>query len=74
MVNPHLELIQFVLERAENEPVSRRARLLRALASICGDQKEQQQLGDLALHLERADALCREFNFSFVKKLSGGAQ
>ncbi len=62
------ELIAFVLEKAEQAPLHRRARIFRGLASVCGDQDEQKQLNQIAKDLNNADALCREFNFKFIQK------
>jgi hypothetical protein len=65
MSNPHHELFQFVLEKAEQEPNSRKIRLYRALASYAGNPEEASKLNTLADGLESADHLCREFIFNF---------
>lgn len=67
---PHMELIAFVLDRAQDESTAKRARLYRALAPIVGEPAERNALDRLAYDLETADALCREFIFSFSQKTS----
>jgi len=54
-MNPLQELIKFVLEKAETEPLRRRAAIYRGLASICGDELEAAHLKAVADDLERAD-------------------
>lgn len=68
--NRHNELVAFVLDQAESVPIARRARLYRALADIVGVPEEADQLNTMAAALEQAEALCREFKFSFSQKLS----
>lgn len=66
MENPnHVELIGFVLDRAQSESPIKRARLYRALAVISGAPAERDRLVELASDLERTDGLCREFILSF---------
>lgn len=67
---PHTELIGFVLDRAQEESLHKRARLYRALAEVCGRPEERDHLISLASDLERADGLCREFILSFHQKQS----
>jgi hypothetical protein len=54
-MNPLQELISFALEKAEHEPLRRRAVIYRGLASICGDPLEAAHLEAIAADLERAD-------------------
>jgi hypothetical protein len=54
-MNPLQELIRFVLEKAEQEPLRRRAVIYRGLAAVCGDQLEAAHLNSVAADLERAD-------------------
>lgn len=54
MNNDLQELIGFILEKAELEPIGRRAIIYRALAVICGDPLWQQHLSAVAKDLERA--------------------
>lgn len=70
MKSDHLEMIRVTLDAAEQLPVARRVRVLRALAEICGDQEEQHSLRSQATSLDSADKLCREFKFSFIQKNS----
>lgn len=67
-MNEHEQLIAYVLQHSANEPVRKRITLLRALASIAGDSKNEKTIRELALNLDRADRLCRDFEFSFVQK------
>lgn len=62
------ELITFVMEASETLPLKRRARIISALAEVCGDPEEEKSLRQLAATLADADTLCRQFNFSFVQK------
>lgn len=63
-----VELIRFVLESSDQQPVHRRVTLYRGLANICGDETEAKQLTTLADELEKADARCAEFIFSFSQQ------
>jgi hypothetical protein len=67
-MNDHLTLLNFVLEKALEAPNEKRIRIYRGLAAICGDEQEEANLKALAATLEKAERLCREFNFSFVQK------
>lgn len=62
------QMMLFVMEQAEREPLARRVRIYRGLARLCGDAAEQKKLTALAMDLEKADSLCRELNFSFQQK------
>lgn len=62
------DLIYFVLEQCQDQPVHRRIQLYRGLANICGVESEAAQLKSLADALEKQDALCREFIFSFSQQ------
>lgn len=63
-----VELIDFVLEKSEEEPLRRREKLVRALSQVCGDEEEEKQLKELADNLDRTDRLCQEFKFNFIQK------
>lgn len=65
MNDPHQELFEFVLDKAEQEPTAKRVRLYRALASYAGSPAEARNLRTLADALEKADRSCREFVFNF---------
>ena len=69
-MNLHTSLITYVLEKAEQEPLKKRAELYRGLAIICGDPHESATLVAMADNLEEWDSLCREFNFSFNQENS----
>ena len=62
MKNDHLALIAFVLEKSAAEPPLKRAAIYRGLAGICGEEREQQRLLDLASIFTTAEASFRESN------------
>lgn len=59
-------MLNFVITRAEAEPVRTRIRLLRAVAATCGQESAAADLLKRAQLLENADALCREFSFAEI--------
>lgn len=63
-----VDLVYFVLEQAQDQPVHKRIELYRSLACICGVESEAAQLKALADALEKQDALCREFIFSISQQ------
>ncbi len=67
---PHVELMAFVLDRAQEQPPRKRARLYRALGQISGIPAEREALERLANELEKADGLCCEFILSFTQTTS----
>jgi len=58
-------LFNFVLRRVEDEPLTTRVPVLRALAEFAGDPTTTANLRAVADQLEHADHMCREFVFSF---------
>ncbi|HYE32718.1 MAG TPA: hypothetical protein VEH27_14925 [Methylomirabilota bacterium] len=62
------ELIEFVLAQAAEQPVCKRARLYRQLATLCDEPTEKQSLLRLSETLETAEARCREFTFNFAHR------
>lgn len=56
MSNPIQTIIQFVLEKSENEPLARRAELYRALTQIVPDEASGRKLMDLANSLNQIEA------------------
>lgn len=64
------ELIRFVVEALEHEAVSpmRRIRIMRGLAFVCGDEKEQKRLLDAVRFLTAGEEFYRDFNFDFMRK------
>jgi hypothetical protein len=71
MKTDHLELMWFVLEASQGEPLKRRVRILRGLARVCGEPAEEKRLLELAADLAETDELCAEFNLSFIQKNQG---
>ncbi|HYE33525.1 MAG TPA: hypothetical protein VEH27_19040 [Methylomirabilota bacterium] len=65
MAKPLEHIIHFVVDRAQNEPVSKRVELYRALADVCGDEKESLKFSDLAEQLEATAAQERQIAFDF---------
>jgi hypothetical protein len=57
-------ILRFVLEQAELQPLERRPRIYRALATICGDEWEARQLRRLADALENASVRRDEFQMA----------
>lgn len=53
---PQELIVDFVLEKAAGEPVSRRVELYRALAAVMDDGAEAACLSDAADELEQAEA------------------
>ncbi|MCL5096355.1 MAG: hypothetical protein M1608_02220 [Candidatus Omnitrophica bacterium] len=68
MPSPIEFIVQFVLEKAVDEPFWRRAHIYRALATVVGDPKESEQLEKLAGELEAAEKRCRDFEQEFIKR------
>lgn len=61
-------LFGFVLDRLTEAPLRTRCSLYRALAELCGDEREARELRALAAMLESADRRCREFAFAWKLK------
>ncbi len=59
-------LVTFVLQQAEDQPLSKRVHLYRALAQYSGVPREMDALNQLADQLEAADLSCRQFVFDFT--------
>lgn len=64
----HQELMAFVWEKAELESIPKRIKIYKGMAELCGNEAEERHLTELVRILEESDRLCREFEFSFVKK------
>lgn len=62
------ELVAFVMDKAEAEPVARRAQLMRGLGIVCGDERQTEQFNTAAARLRQADELCRALKTSLVQK------
>ena len=61
-------IIDFVLDKAVQEPVHKRVQLYRSLAEVCGDEQETRRLHHIADQFSEAEKSCRDFNFSFSEK------
>lgn len=61
-------ILQFALEKAEQEPLPNRVKIYRAMARICGDPQDEAFLNQMAVTLERAEKFCADFKSSFVQK------
>lgn len=59
----HEVLVDFVLRKAEEAPLTERVRVYRGLAELIGDAELMKRLHSLADVLAEADARCREFVF-----------
>lgn len=65
-------LFRWVMDKAEEAPLADRIRITRGLSEVCGNTSMAKELAKHADDLERAHRLCREFNFSFSQRTSGG--
>ena len=63
--DPRRDLFEFVLEKSEGEPPSRRIRILRALAQFAGAPDVTGQINALADDLESAQARYLELSLHF---------
>ena len=61
--NDRLFLLEYVREKAADEPLKKRVRLYRAAADACGNEAKSTELRAMADMLERTDALCGQFSF-----------
>jgi hypothetical protein len=66
--NEIIDLIQFVLESAAEQPIRKRIVLYRGLARICGEEREARQLNRMADDLQESEKLHAELIFSFSQK------
>ncbi len=69
-MNLREELIDFVLESAASAPVSKRIRIYRGLADVCGSESEHNQLNKMADDLEAVELRTREFHFQFHQNIA----
>jgi hypothetical protein len=67
-INNRVELIEFVLQEAEHQPVARRVKIYRGLAGICGDEMESRQLNMIADELDKTERRSAEFIFKFHQR------
>ena len=61
----HATIVSFVLEKAADEPVSKRIQLYRSLADMIGNEPETAMLMAQANALEQAEIACAQFAFNF---------
>jgi hypothetical protein len=64
----HMEVVAFVLEQIDRASGSRKARIYRGLADLCGDDAEAKELRKMASDIEAVDHRCQEFAFKFNRK------
>lgn len=56
MSNPHEQLVYFVLEKSQSEPVQKRIVLYTALRDLCGNEDEANKLTEVISLLRDAEA------------------
>ena len=59
------ELVLFVMDKAEGEPLERRMKLYHGLAIVCGEEVQTQNLRKAALLLQEAEKFSRDLKNSF---------